>query len=224
MNTRVSILFFIAAFAVLASCKNNDNVFPKKVSTALNVINASGDVLNFYINGTRQNNTTIISGGQSFYLPVPAGTQNYQFKISKSTDVLFSVPLTLRDSVNNSLYVTEATTSRSFSTIDVLDTTGINLKSKAKIRFVNASPDAGDLNVTVGSKVSFTAISYKITAAFALVDAGLTEMKVNLAGSNTAKIDTSITLQAGHMYTLFSKGLLAGKGNARFNVGFALNF
>jgi hypothetical protein len=224
MNTRFTILLFIVALAGLVSCKNNDNVFPKTVTTGLNIINASSDALNFYINGTRQNNFTLTSGGQSFYLPVPAGAQNYQFKKNGSVDVLFSVPLTLKDSVNNSLYITEETTASSFNTVDLLDTTGINSKPKAKIRFVNASPDAGDLNVTVGNNVSFSAITFKQAAAFTLIDTGLMAMKVKRVGSDVVSIDTSMTLAAGHMYTLFSKGLLTGKGNARFNVALALNF
>lgn len=225
MNTRFIILLFIVALAGFASCKNNDNVFPKTATVGLNIINASNDTLNLFINGTRQNNLTLTSGGQSFYLPVPAGAQNYQFKKSGGVDILFSVPLTLKtDSVNNSLYITELTTTGSFSTVDVLDTTGINLKPKAKIRFVNASPDAGDLNVTVGSKVSFNAIAFKKTAAFTLIDTGLMAMKVKRVGSDVASVDTSITLAAGHMYTLFSKGSLTGKGTAKLSLALALNF
>jgi len=224
MNTRFAIVLFIVAVAGFTSCKNNDNVFPKTVTTGLNIINASSDALNFYINGTRQNNFTLSSGGQSFYLPVPAGAQNYQFKKNGSVDVLFSVPLTLKDRVNNSLYITEATTTSSFTTVDLLDTTGINSKPKAKIRFVNASPDAGDLNVTVGNNVSFTAITFKQTAAFTLIDTGLMAMKIKRVGSDVVSADTSITLAAGHMYTLFSKGSLTGKGTAKLSLALALNF
>lgn len=224
MNTRFIISLFIIAVTGLASCKNNDNVFPKTVTTGLNIINASNDTLNLFINGTRQKNLTLTSGGQSFYLPVAAGLQNYQFKKNGGIDILFSVPLTLKDSVNNSLYITEETTTSSFNTVDVLDTTGINLKPKAKIRFVNASPDAGDLNVTVGSSVSFSAIAFQHTAAFTLIDTGLMAMKVKRVGSDVASVDTSIKLAAGHMYTLFSKGSLTGKGTAKLSLALALNF
>src|ERR1700743_611236 len=98
MNNRCLILFFIAASMGLASCKNNDNVFPKKVTTQINVVNASADTLNIFLNGTRQNNnSSLFPGGQSFYLNVPAGMLNYQFKKAGASAVLFGVPLTLPD-------------------------------------------------------------------------------------------------------------------------------
>ena len=225
MNTRLIILLLVVAVAGWTSCKNNDNVFPTTTTVGLNIVNASNDSLNLFINGTRQSGFNLNSGGQSFYLPVAAGLQNYQFKKSGGVDILFSVPLTLKaDSINNSLYITELTTTSSFTTVDVLDTTGINSKPKAKIRFVNASPDAGSLNVTVGSKVSFTAIDFKHTAAFTLIDTGLMAMKVKRVGSDVASVDTSITLAAGHMYTLFSKGSLTGKGTAKLSLALAINF
>jgi hypothetical protein len=225
MNTRFIISLFIVAVSALASCKNNDNVFPTTTTVGLNIVNASNDTLNLFINGTRQNSFSLTSGGQSFYLPVAAGLQNYQFKKSGGVDILFSVPLTLKaDSITNSLYITELTTTSSFTSVDVLDTTGTTSKPKAKIRFVNASPDAGDLNVTVGSKVSFSAIAFTKTAAFTLIDTGLMAMKVKRVGSDVASVDTSITLAAGHMYTLFSKGSLTGKGTAKLSLALALNF
>ncbi|ASU33256.1 DUF4397 domain-containing protein [Mucilaginibacter xinganensis] len=225
MNTRFIILLLVVAVAGWASCKNNDNVFPKTATVGLNIINASNDTLNLFINGTRQTNFSLTSGGQSFYLPVAAGLQNYQFKKNGGVDILFSVPLNLKaDSINNSLYITDETTASSFSKFDFLDTTGINTTPKAKIRFVNASSDAGSLNVTVGSKVSFSSIAFKQIGAFTIIDTGLMAMKVKVAGSDIVKVDTSMTLAAGHMYTLFSKGSLTGKGTAKLSVALARNF
>ena len=146
----------IAVAIGLFSCKNNDNVFPKKVITQINVVNASADTLNFFLNGTRQNNTSsLFPTGQSFYLFVPPGLQNYQFKKQGATTVLFNVPVTLGDTAHTSLYIYGETTAQTFTSNDPLffvtghpDTT--------QIRFVNVSPDAGNINVTVGTTVSFT--------------------------------------------------------------------
>ena len=223
MNIKYSVLFFIAAIMGLASCKNNDEVFTPVVITYVNVVNASTDTLNFYLNGTRQNNGSSISPtSQSFYLTVPDGQQNYQFKKAGGTVVLFSVPLNLKDSVNTSLYVYGESASQTFTTADALISYTAH-PDTTQIRFVNISPDAGSLNVTVGDTVSFTSQAFKSSTAFAQTGGGKKEVKVFLAGSVTATIDTPIVFQPGGIYTLYSKGLLKGKGNAAFNVGVAIN-
>ena len=225
MNIRYSIFILITALVVLASCgKNNDNVFKPVVSSYINVVNASADTLNFFVNGTRQNNiSSLFPGSQLSYLVVPAGLQNYSFKKAGSPVVLINTPLNLQDSVYHSLYVTAGATIGSFNTVDILDTSGTK-SLFAKVRFVNASPDAGNLNVSVGNSVNFNGRAYQSSSAFSLVNGGQTEIKIYLSGSAIPKVDTIIAMLPNHLYTLFSKGLLNGKGGAVFGVGLALNF
>jgi hypothetical protein len=224
MNKGFYILCFFAAIVFAESCKNNDNVFPTVLPSSLNVINASADTLNFYLNGTRQNNSSsLFPVGQTFYLAIPAGNQTIQFKKSGSFNYLFSYPMKLQDSTNNSLYVTSGSASGAFSTVDFLDTTGTQTGVNFKLRFVNASPDAGTLNVSVDSTIYKNCV-FKSTSSFLLYGSGPKEVKVFPAGSSAVSLDTTITFQPGHLYTLFSKGVLNGKGTAVFDVGVATNF
>jgi len=223
MNNRFSVLFFVAGIIGLASCKNNDEVFAPVVSTYLNVVNASADTLNFYLNGTRQNNSSsLYPTGQSLYLTVPAGQQNYQFKKAGAFVNLFSVPLNLKDSTDYSLYVYGASASQTFTTTDVLLTYTAH-PDTTQIRFVNISPDAGSLNVAIGDTLSFSSQAFKSSTPFGLTGGGLKEVKITQVGAVTPLKDTIITFQPGFTYTLFSKGLLNGKGNAAFGIGIALN-
>jgi hypothetical protein len=222
MVIKRSVLLFIAAVTGLIACKNNDNVFPPVTFSAINVVNTSADTLNFYLNGTRQNNSSsIYPGGTSGYLTVPSGSQNYQFKRAGGFNVLFSIPLNLKDSVNNSLFVAGQTSDKVFSTVDnlLIDTA----QNFSTIRFVDAAPDAGALNVSVGDTVNFRSQSFKSSSVFLPVGSGLKEIKVYLGGASSPKIDTTITLQPQRVYTLFAKGLLNGKGNSVFDVGIVLN-
>jgi len=216
MNIRYPVLFVIAV--VIASCKNNDNVFPKKVSSSINVVNASADTLNFYLNGTRQNNTSsLFPGGQSFYITVPAGAQNYSFKKAGNPNVLFSVPLNLKDSVSYSLYVTGETAAGAFTSVGA----AFADSAHAALRFINASPDAGSLDVAVGDTLKFfPAVGFKSVSAFLLVGSGQKRIRIYLAGAANPTIDTTITMLPNKGYTLFSKGLINGKNNT-FNVGVA---
>lgn len=221
MSIKCSILLFLAAAIGFAACKNDDEVFKPVVSTYINIVNASADTINIYLNGTRQNNSSsLIPRGQSFYLTVPAGQQSFQFKKAGSSAILFSIPLNMKDSVYHSLYVAGETADKAFSTVDSLFIDS----AFAQVRFVNASPDAGNLNVTVGDTVSFKARAFKTSSSFLPVGSGLKEVRVYLEGSLTPKIDTLITMEPNRGYTLFTKGMLNGKGGAVFNVGVAVNF
>jgi hypothetical protein len=222
-NTAYLILFFTALLIGIGSCKNNDEVFVTFGPAHINVVNAGTDTLNFYLNGTRQNNaSSIYPGGQSLYLPVPDGKQNYEVKKIGSATFLFSVPLTTADSSYTSLYVYGETASQSFTTGDVL-LSYLAHPDTTQIRFVNVSQDAGNLTVTVGDTVRFASQPFKSSTAFALTGGGSKEVKIFQAGAASPLKDTSIVFQPGGIYTLFSKGLLNGKGNAAFGFGVVYN-
>jgi len=222
-NTAYLILFFIVLIIGIASCKNNDEVFVTYGPAHINVVNAGTDTLNFYLNGTRQNNaSSIYPGGQSLYLPVPDGQQNYEVKKIGTANFLFSVPLTTADSSNTSLYVYGETANQTFITHDTLVYYKLHLDT-TQIRFVNVSPDAGNLTVTVGDTVHFASQAFKASTIFAPTGGGKKEVKIFQAGAATPLKDTSIVFQPGGVYTLFSKGLLNGKGNAAFGVGVIIN-
>jgi len=75
-----------------------------------------------------------------------------QFKSFGSPVVLMSLALTLDTGKTYSLFVAGRSPNLTFSTIDTLVADTGNL---ATIRFVNASPDAGTLDVMVGDTVNF---------------------------------------------------------------------
>lgn len=225
MNNNYSILLFGFIVIFLTSCKNNDEVFAPVVTTNLTVVNASADTLNFYLNGTRQNNTSsLFPGGSDVNATVPAGLQNYQFKNAGNFNILFSIPLTLKDSTFNTMYVAGQSSNFVFSTADNIPSPSYSATSDtAYIRFVNAAPDIGSLNVSIGRSVNFTALAFKSSSAFLPLTGGLNEVKIFQAGASTPKVDTIITFEPNSVYTLFAKGLLNGKGNAVFDVGIILN-
>jgi hypothetical protein len=222
MNTKYSVLFFILALVGLLSCKNNDNVFPKVSYTGITVINASADTLNFYLNGTRQNNTSsLFPAGNSGLRIVSSGLQNYQFKKAGRPDVLFSVPLNLTTNTFNSVYVTGETAASLFKTVDTIPLDTLPLVTS--VRFVHAAPGAGNLDVFVGDTVNFKMRAFKSSSVFLPTGSGKKEVKIYLSRSATLEKDTIITFQPNLAYTLFAKGLLNGKGNSVFGVGILIN-
>jgi len=224
MSTRLTVLFFIAVVA-LASCKNNDNVFSKKVSSYINVVNASADNINFYVNGTRQNNSSALTpGGQTFYLTVPAGAQNFQIKKDGSPDYLISIPLNLKDSVYHSLYITGETIDKTLAAVDTLQTDTLTIhKNNIQLRFVHTTPGAGAFDVKVGDTLRYRA-AFKGYSSFVYLGSGKKEIKVYESGSSTAKIDTIVTMSPNKGYTIYTVGTLNGTGSSKFRLGVALNF
>ena len=231
MNINYSILFLIAALIGLASCKNNDEVFAPVTNTNLTVVNATADTLNFYLNGTRQNNgSSIYPDGSVVNLTVLGGLQNYQFKKTGAFTVLFSVPLNLKgvptnlsDTIYNSLYVSGQSPALAFNTLDTLPANRSFVTDTSFVRFVNASLNAGSVNVFVGDTVNFKGRAFKSSTVFLPTGSGLKQVQIYLAGAAAPAIDTLITFIPNQVYTLFSKGMLNGKGNAAFDVGVVIN-
>jgi hypothetical protein len=222
MNIKLSFLLMAILAFGLASCKKTGDASPAAVqNTNLNVTNASTDTLNYYLNGTRVNNASYIYPlGSSGYLGVAVGQQNYQFKSLRSPVVLMSLALALDSGKTYSLYVAGRSADLTFSTIDTLVADTGNL---ATIRFVNASPDAGNLDVMVGDTVNFKSRAFKTSTVFLPVIPGDKRIRIYQSGSSTPKIDETRTLIAGRVYTLFTKGSLKGTGTAALSTGIVVN-
>jgi hypothetical protein len=233
MNIRIkAFTFIIAAAACWASCKKNNDAPTILPTTNVNVINASNNVINFYQNGTRINNTSsYYPGGSLGNLTVKAGLQNYQVKLaSPSTpNYLFTLPLTLDSGKVYSLYVSGQTPESVFFTNDTATTNKF-----AKLRFVNASPDAGPLVLAFVtpdpnpvSTPQFSNIEYKKTTDFLNVtpsSTGSLILSVYQVGSDikTAKKDT-VTISTGRIYTVVGYGTVGSGGNQALGTSLIVN-
>lgn len=226
------LFLLIIGFFVLSSCKNKDYPLPTPLVTALTVVNATPDTINFFVNNTRQNNlSNLYSGGATGYLPVIVGTQNYEFKKAGGPNVLFTDQFTLDTSTYYSLFVGAGSAADAFLTVDNLANADTLLAhdatfTTAAVRFVNASPSVGMLDVTEdkGDTLNIKNSAFKYVSRYVLLKGGTTkELKVFLSGSTTPKIDTLLVLQSGLIYTIFTKGTLNGTGNAAFSVGLITN-
>jgi hypothetical protein len=221
MNIKLPFLFITILAFGLASCKKKDDAPPAVKTTNLNVINASADTLNYYLNGTRVNTaSSVYPLGSSGYIGVAVGQQNYEFKRPRSPVVLMSLPISLDLGKTYSLYVAGRSADQTFSTIDTL---AVDTGNLARIRFVNASPDAGTLDVMVGDTVNFKARAFKTSTVFLPVIAGNKHIRIYQSGTHALKIDETLLLIAGRAYTLFTKGRLSGTGTAALGTGLVVN-
>jgi len=228
MNIRLIIGIFTAFIIGLTACKKNDDA-PTVITSidSLNVINASADTVNFYLNGTRLNASNLYPGGSSGYYTVPSGLQTYQVKnvfnpASSVVKTLFSLPLTLVPHRYNSLFIGGESASQAFSVIDTLQAD--TAAGKCYVRFVNASPDGGKLDFAAGT-VKFSGQEFKAASGFKQVDtASLKLIALYQSGSATPLISGHYPLLVGKSYTFYSKGKPGGTGNAAFSIGVTINY
>ncbi|AYL97164.1 DUF4397 domain-containing protein [Mucilaginibacter celer] len=229
MNIKATaLLIFATAACCLAACKKNNNDKPDAASdvSGLNVINATFNDVNVYLNGNRINQTsTYYPGGTLGYLSVKSGTQNYSAKINGTGNELFSIPMTLSKDSVYSFYVAGTTADMAFKTTDVL-TSDTGSKPMAKIRLVNASPDGGNFvlhfeakvnNVTFDT-VKLRDVAFKSTSEFLLVKPGVHNMALYANGELNAVAKDTVELVGGKVYTYYGFGnKTTGLGTGLFN-------
>jgi hypothetical protein len=222
MNLRSKFLLFAAVTTGLLSCKNNDNVFPvKNYDAGFKIINASPNTINYFLNGTRLNNSGGLSPGvATLYIAPGDGRQNFEFKLNGTPEVLFAWPEVMPASiVNYTLYITGTTADKAFRTKEVLNTDS----GYVALGFVNASSAAGNLDVTVGDTSRFKATPFKTQEPFTRVADGEREVKIFKAGTTTVLKDTSFTVSQNHIYTIYTYGTPGATGNSQFGVGITQN-
>ena len=222
MNIRV-LLFIICVAIGASSCKHSD-VAPVKKYTALNMVNAAGNVLNLYQNGTRINNASPINPGSiSGYLPVVYGSQQYQLKIAGETNAKYlfgGVELTLDTLKDYSLFVAGESPDKLFLKEDVLLSAITN--TQAAIRFVNTQPGTTNLDVSIGA-LNYSNVAFKTATAFTGITPGATIIKIYKAGSTATIINETLTLVAGTIYTVFTTGTLTGTGANKLTAKLSTN-
>lgn len=225
-------LLAVVLIACLSACKKNNDMPVITPTVGLNIINASADTVNIYLNGTRLNNgSNLLPGISTGYYNVPVGEQSYQFKSPFNTTgstvkTLFSKTMPADTSKDRSLFITDETAAGAFITIDPLlltDSTGYCL-----VRFVNASPDAGSLDMAVGDTIQFSKQAFKSYSGFKLVSINasadsLKPLKVYTTGSAVPLISGHVNLAPGRSYTFYAKGKLKGTGGSVFSVGTTVN-
>ncbi|RYZ99296.1 MAG: DUF4397 domain-containing protein [Sphingobacteriaceae bacterium] len=230
MKFKAPVLLVSGIIALLASCKKEDPAPPVLPETRLNVVNASVDVFNIFQSGNRINNTaSLYPGGISGYLNVTAGEQNYEFKRNGSPDVVLGMKLALDTLTTHSLFVVGLAADQMFLSDDSFTA---DTGSRALVRFINASPDDGELNVALadtsaiaGETISYSDKAFKSISEFlpVAVTNGSKQLKISRSGGGITLLTDTINLQAGSVYTIFTKGKSGQAGSAAFGAGIITN-
>ncbi|WP_295767467.1 DUF4397 domain-containing protein [uncultured Mucilaginibacter sp.] len=211
-NLTVLIATVLLAFC---SCVKNDPPVANPGTVNLNVINAITDtsiVINYYINGARQNSVTgIYPLANSGYSAVNRGetviafrrlfdNQNYNY-----ADTLFTLPVKLDSAASNVSYSLFLSGLNRNSAFLIKDTLASDAKN-ALLRFVPATQEMPQVRVYLNDTLRFTSSSFKAVSAFIPVGNGKKTIRISPLNTNEVLYTSNITLNAGTIYTLFSQG------------------
>ncbi|QEK50454.1 DUF4397 domain-containing protein [Pedobacter aquae] len=213
MKNRVQI-FVILSMLVLGwvSCTDPTEVIPQPTTaTRIMLINASPDVgtIDFYLNGEKINASPLAFRDNTTYVNIArSGTFTAEAKLGSRT--LFSQTIFLQPGRSHSLFLTGAVADTSLfyvATLDNIDTPALN---KAKLRFINLSPNAPAFNViNSDSTVLFNNAAYRTASNFIELDAQTYSLKVLASRDRTLWLNLpTYNFENGRIYTLFVSNLV----------------
>lgn len=215
---KVFILMLLGIAFLTASCSKNDDEDIEVDAAALNVVNVSPGPLsiNFFLDNQLVNGPALAFTQQTGYLLAYTGQRKFDATVGGTTQVVATQTLNLEKDKYYTLFFAGLNTSPEIilTEDDLTDPAA----GKAKIRFINLSPDATALNLSVsGGATLFTNISYKTASGFISIDPATYNLRIN-TGETTMDEITSVQIEAGKVYTVWAYGLVAGTGTTAFNA------
>lgn len=216
----------LAVSAVMISCSKSNDEYVAPDLSGLNVIHASPttEKLDFYV-GTQKANTpntgaVDFSFGNKFgYLDLFSGTREVSITKKGSSTQLVKESIKVDPQFGYSLFIIDRLEAVKFLLLK--DDSPLPVSGKARIRFVNLSPDSSPLNLNVQGSTSdlFTNKAFKEYTTFESIDASnsVTFNVKNAAGGLETKLE-NVTIQAGKIYTIWVKGLKASTDDTKLGV------
>jgi len=202
----------------LFACKKDEPV----VETAkVNVIHASPDApgVDLLVDNSKVNTAALTFPNATGYLSVNAGTRNIKVNAAGTSTTVINADLPFVKDKNYSVYAFNRVAS--IGAFMVEDNLAAPASGQAHIRFFHLVPDAPAVTVGTLSGGTFTpvfsnrAFETQTTATanqnFSPVPAGTYTFDVRVGGASVLTLP-GIALQAGKIYTVFAKGLVAGTG------------
>jgi hypothetical protein len=187
------------------SCnKNHDSVVLTSYVMATNASEASTPQ-DFFVDNQTINGSALAYTQSTNYAAVNSGDRQIQFRTAGSSTVNSSATLS---AATNKYYSVFYTDGKAIATYE--DDTTAPQSGKARVRFINLSASAGssvDFGLSGGAKI-VSGLAYKAASAYNEV-AAATSFSLYANGSTTVLLNIPVTIQAGHIYTVYISGSTA---------------
>jgi len=228
--------FLFAALAVpvvlsFSSCKDDDETpapapAPSPDKSSVMVIHASPDApgVDLLVDNSKVNSSALEFPNNTGYLSVNSGTRNVKVNVTGTSTTVIQADLQLVKNTSYSVFAVN--TVANIEPLVLSDDLTAPAAGNAHIRFIHLSPDAPAVDIAVdnGGPVVFANTAFKGNSPFTPVPAGTYDLEVRVAGTSTVALNLDpITVQAGKIYTIFAKGLLAGNGAQALSAEIIVN-
>ncbi len=213
MKYLTSIILGLAMAGLLFSCDDDDNVTGPENTSSVLVVHASPDAPG--VDLLVDNNvagTNLTFPNNTGYLEVDSGTRNVKVNVSGTQTTVIEANLDLAPDTHYSVFAVNNVAN--IEPLVLEDDLTPPAAGNAHVRFVHLSPDAPAVDITLpdGTPV-FSNVAFKGSVDFTPLPANTYDLQVRVAGTTTVALDLpGITLEAGKIYTVFARGLLAGTG------------
>jgi hypothetical protein len=213
-----SIPIFIIAFLaiVLFGCNKQNTTEPVADTGKLLIVHASpdGQGMDVYIDNQKIK-SNVIYPGNTGYVEIKTGSHTVKVTLTGSSTPLFSRSLNVAAKTSYSLFVCD--TIGNVTPISTTDDLSAPEAGKARIRFVNLSPNGNALDFAVKSGPVLAGCNnkkFKEISQFISVLAGSYNFEVRSSNSAPRIMLTlmNVQLQAGKVYTIFLKGFVGATG------------
>jgi hypothetical protein len=206
---------------LLTSCSKDDDADqPMPDVIAFSVIHASpdaGDVDFFF------DNMQVNSNGYGFlkrlgYFGSYAGYKKLEVKAPGIGRLLLGENVAMKGNTTYSIYI--AGKKEKLEYVITEDDLTLPAAGKAKIRFVNLSPDADAIDLgTPGNPPLFSGNNYKASTIFQEISAGTVNLELRNATGFVTATSTGVKLESGKIYTIYAKGLVSVlTGDQKFGI------
>lgn len=209
-----SFLFLLSAIIIfsLNSCVKGEE--SSLNISSLSVIHASPGLpaIDFYYNGARINGDSIIAYGDT----IPnkffnSGTASIVVKKYISSTTYISTSIDLQSEKNHSFFVVGKPNEVTY--LFTTDDLTAPASGKAKLRFINLSPDAANLSFKINSINLFGSMAFKSYSEFSPVDPGEQKISIHDSVSGAILAEQNLNIEAGKIYTVWAKGLVSTTEN-----------
>ncbi|MHA4893729.1 DUF4397 domain-containing protein [Pedobacter sp. PWIIR3] len=212
----------LALTATLSSCMKDEEFTPQPVA-GLSIIHASPttEKLDFYVDNSKANlGVDFAYGTKVDYLNLFPGQRKLSITKKGVQTILKSENFTLDASVGYSLFV--AGQLENVSLLLLKDDLNLPVAGKARIRFVNLSPDAPALSLAISGKDTdlFTNKLFKEYSTFESIDAA-EKVTFNLKNKETGAVEATLAdvkIESGRIYTIWVKGLKAATDDNKIGL------
>lgn len=220
LNTKILLAALLLVTTITSCVKNDDNYQEVQIS-GLSLIQASPttEKLDVYVDNNKANLMDFVFGVKQDYLNAYAGNRTFQIVKKGATTALLSKTLKLDQGDAYALFLIDRLENINFLLLK--DDLTIPPTGKAKVRFVNLSPDAVALGFAINGQTTDLSAPkpYKEHSDFINIDAG-EKVTFNIKDETgvLVKALADVKIEAGKTYTVWTKGLKSSIDDTKFDV------